>query len=66
MFLVLVKSVDDGEATWAVADGPFDHMEDAMKSAKFWAGNASNTVAVVKVEAMFRRSISVTEVEVAP
>ena len=67
MFLVLIKhDVPEGNVAWAVHGAPFEHKVDAIKYVKLRAETASNTFAVVKVEDMFRRSISVTEVEIAP
>lgn len=64
MFLVLVKYVDD--TAWGVESDPFKHLVDAVKAAKRLAESTPDTFAVVEVNRMYRRAISVTEVEVAP
>ena len=66
MFLVLIKSTKDSRIGWMVVGDPFGYKGDAEESARSLAANASNTFAVVKVETMFRRVVTVTEVEIAP
>ncbi len=65
MFLILIKP-PEGKASYAVVGGPFKQKMDAVLVAKNLAADAPNTFAVVKVEAMYRRAVTITEVEIAP
>jgi hypothetical protein len=57
MFLVLIQYEDDGEAIWAVVDGPFKTERAARVSARLMAGEHHNTYAIVESKGFIRRTI---------
>lgn len=67
MFMVLIKYVkNNGKTVWGVEGNPYNHLVDAVTAAKKLAEDTPNTFAVVEFSRMYRRTVAVVEVEVAP
>jgi hypothetical protein len=65
MFAVLIKYVDvEDHTVWRVDGDPFDTLVDAVSWAKERAGEAPNVFAVVEVNRMFQRAVTVVVTEV--
>lgn len=66
MFTILIKHVNKGKIVWSVEGIPYEYKVDAENAAKRLAALAPNIFAVVKVETMYQRAVTVTEVEISP